>query len=463
MRNNIIIWFIILILYVVAIAKPSWNRVNTSAVAKDYAAYHYAIQVAQESKNPYDTELLTQKARNEGKHKKNIRLGQWVKIDNNRYGRVKKLITEKEFHTKGIQVLLENGSVGRIVSPIFEHADPSRKIVPYFYPPPSLLGMLWAPHFGVTDGYILFFLLNNLCLFLSLFILYSWLKVPVWTIGLMCLTFTPIPYSNWMGQVNCIVLVFLLGSLWKRSGWLLSIAAMIKMSPAILLIPYGIWKDKKMVVSTVVGGCILSLLGLFVVNWQDQLYFYKEVLPQFSSGKYLDMFVNIDLDSNHSIPNLINRLFPHTDSSLENKILSPLAKNISTMITGISILFLGWFSKDTQDIGRKNCILGALISLMVVTPVYAYEHHLVFMIVPISIVIQAFVEKRIPKSWLPIAIFAYLILAWDWDHLRTGAYLMERQGQRVLASFMLEGKFFGCALIGMLCVLGAEKKRSNSK
>ena len=132
-----------------------------------------------------------------------------------------------------------------------------------------------------------------------------------------------------MGQVNFLVLPFLLWALWKGSGWILSVAAMIKMSPAILLVPYGVWKDKKMVGTAVLGAIGLSLLGLIVVDFDDQWYFFFEVLPQFSSGKYLDLSVGINLDGNHSIPDIFNRLYPHPDPDLANRVLSPTAKRFS--------------------------------------------------------------------------------------------------------------------------------------
>lgn len=440
-------WVIVFVLYILTVGQTSWERTTKSAFARDYATYHYAIQVASYGGNPYHTKLLSQRGRVEGKNKKNIEEGQWVKLTNRKSGRVKDIVTEEEYHRKGIMVRLENGTFGRVASRSGVH--------PYFYPPPSLVGMLWAKNLSLINGYLIFFLLNQVGLFASLFMLHRWLKLPVWILGIICLTFTPIPDSNSMGQVNFLVLPFLIFAMWKGSGWVLSIAAMIKMSPAILLVPYGLWKEKKMVFGAILGAIALSVLGLSLVGLDEQWYFYTKVLPQFSSGQYLGLSVGINLDGNHSIPDVFNRLYPHPDPQKENVVLSLLAKRLSTTVLVFSVLALSLLAKVTTDGFGRLCVLGAFMSLMVVTPVYAYEHHLVFMIVPIAIVAQAFRLQRIGRMWMPIAVICYVILAWKWGHLRENFHLMRKDGYPVLASFMREGKFLGCVLIGMLCVLGA--------
>jgi len=265
-----------------------------------------------------------------------------------------------------------------------------------------------------------------------------------------------------MGQVNMIVMAILLFALWKRSGWVLSLASMIKMSPAILLVPYGIWKRKRLVMTAVCGAVLTSLIALFLVDLDKQLYFFLEVLPQFSSGEYLDLKVRINLFGNHSIADIFNHIFPHEDPERRNQILSPLAKNLSTATFLLILAFLSWLAFRTRDNFGRICVLGAFICLMVVTPVYTYEHHLVFMVIPVAIVIQSFRNRRLKRKWIPVAFSSYAFLAWKLGHLKKTYFELQEAGHTVICEFLKEGKFVSCLLLILLCVLAAAKANPNS-
>ena len=321
--------------------------------------------------------------------------------------------------------------------------------------------MLWAPSFRLIDAYMLFCLANLMAWFGSLWVLSRWLRLsPLW-LALIGLTFSPALCSTIMGQVNGLVLFLLLLGLWRTNGWLLGSAAMIKMSPAILLLPYGIWKHWRIVATSVITAITLSIIGLLLIDGPTQWHFYRHILPQFSSGSYAGLTVAINFDGNHSLPDLLNRLFPHPDMMLENRKLSSLARIGSSLFSLGALAILAGAAHRTLDSFGRQCVLAATVALMIITPVYTYEHHLIFAAVPIAVVIKAFQLRRLPWRWLPLALLCYGALAWDWDQLRTVFYGAEARGDKVLASFVREGKFMGCMFLGLLCLMATQTSHQN--
>ena len=258
-----------------------------------------------------------------------------------------------------------------------------------------------------------------------------------------------------MGQVNIIVLSVLLLAMYKRSGWLLSIASMVKMSPAILLLPYGIWKKWSLVIHSILGAIGLSLITLWLVDLPTQLYFYRDVLPQFSSGKYLDLKVAISIPGNHSIPDIYNHFLPG-----ETKyVLSKLAQRAASVTTLIIVFLLSIFASKNRSKHNIKAMIGAFVTVMVIAPVYTYEHHLVFMIIPVVTVFGAL--KKHGASGLTWAIFllAYFCLAMKWGAVK---WAFDNCEFPILAWFIRESKFLACLCIGFFCVYFAKKQATES-
>lgn len=191
-----------------------------------------------------------------------------------------------------------------------------------------------------------------------------------------------------MGQVNIIVLLIMVWGLYKKQGGILGAAAMIKMSPALLLVPHIIWKKWRFVGYAIAFAIISSLLTLPIMNIFDQISFYTIVLPQFSSGQYSGLTVPIHITSNHSIPELCGQLFP----SKNTKELSDTARICAPLINLGIMSILSWLAWKKPN---SKHVLGAFIVLMVLTPIYTYEHHLVFLLVPAAILLHSCTRR----SW----------------------------------------------------------------
>jgi len=340
-------------------ARPALEKIEAGGAGRDYASYYYAVQVAAEGGDPYDTAALSARAA----------------------------------------------------------ADRTRKAVhPFFYPPPFLLSAWWSRPLTLAEGYRQTFFINEAMLAGCLAAGAWGLGVPLWAIALLLCTWTPIPDNAWMGQANLWALLpALLGLVLAErrrdraaeiaAGVLVGTAAMMKMSPALFLAWWalrGRWVPAGSAVGTAIA---LSGVALAVVPLDAQLRFYTEILPGFSRGDYHGLSVPISLPANHSIPDLFDRAFPSA-----GRLLSDSARHASAA-TSLGLLGLwAWFARKATDPGAA---LMALAVLMVAVPVYTYEHHLVFLVVAMGVAAgRVAAESRHASRGTAIALWVLLALCW---------------------------------------------------
>ncbi|RME25714.1 MAG: DUF2029 domain-containing protein [Deltaproteobacteria bacterium] len=391
--------------------RPAWRAVTSVRHGRDYATYYYAVieAVAPERPgrgDPYDTAALGRRARAEG--------------------------TRRSVH-------------------------------PYFYPPPFLLSMLWVTPPGraplsLATGYRAWFWMNQGMLLAVLWALHRWFRAHPLVLAGLALSLSALPDNARMGQANLLVLWLSVVGLWRGSGVALGAAAMAKMSPALYLVAWVAERRWKPVLAAIGTAVALSLLALPLVPLQTQIRFYTEILPGFSSGNYHGLTVPITLPANHSIPDLFNQLWPGPDDHT----LSDRAR-IASQAVSLSLLgVLAWGAATRRRAMAADPLVaanlyGALSVLMLITPVYTYEHHLVVMLLPLAALAQAFVERRLSRRWLLLALPAGFLVCWPLRWLRSAQELWPA------ASWVLqESRFFGLVWVGGLCFTAA-MVRKNSK
>ena len=355
---------------------PAWKVIQSAPNGRDFASYYYALQVAWDGGDPYDGAALTARA----------------------------------------------------------HAEHTRRSVvhPYFYPPPFLLGMVWARPLTLVAAYRLSLLFNELLLLAGCALLRRFGAGWGW-IAALVVVYSPIPDNMWMGQANLLALIPALAGLWlsrtrgreAAGGALIGVAGMLKMSPALFLVPMARWGRWRAVGAGVATAIALSVLALPLAPFAVQWRFYTEILPGFASGDYNGLTVPISLNANHSVPDLLHRAFPSGRDTL-----SATAQALSkAAMIGALAGWWWWFRAPepgaAEQGGRlsaeqralaEGLALGALSVWMVCLPVYTYEHHLVFLLLALASVGTA-AQARGGRGWLAAAVllFAVLALPLEWS------------------------------------------------
>lgn len=313
-------------------------------------------------------------------------------------------------------------------------AEHSRTSVrPFFYPPPFLFTMAWVQHYKILAAFRLMLVLNELLLLGCLGVLWAGFGVPAGAIGVLLMVWSPIPDNMKMGQANLIALLPALLGLWiarlqgaaiRRwapwvGGVLLGTAAMFKMSPALFLLFWAMRREWKPCIAAAATAVGLSLLSLPLVPLATQWEFYTEVLPGFAHGEYHGLTVAISLAGNHSIPDIFNSLWPGPNAT-------SLGKNAILASRIVSVGMLAWWflrARRLTDVRGTARALGALTVLMVILPTYTYEHHLVFLLLPVGVLIAEVFTKvasaplrellrdRKRLVWLACAVLAVALAA----------------------------------------------------
>lgn len=382
---------VLVLVYAVVIAPLTWKDVVTVKHGRDYATYHYAAIVAASGHDPYETKALDALARAE--------------------------------HTRG-------------------------NVHPFFYPPPFLLTMLWAVPMSLASGYRAYFWINQVALVLVLLVLRRWFALPLLAIGVLLATFTPIPDDIRMGQANLVVLLFAVLGLWRTSGALVSFAAMCKMSPALYLAQWIAERRWRPVAVAIAGAFAWSVVALVVVRPPYQLEFYRDVLPGFSTGEYHGLTVPISLPANHSLADWFNRWWPGRN----NHVLSETAR-IANAISSLALTAVtAWFARTRRDALGSALFAGALTVVLLVTPVYTYEHHLVFLLLPLGALAAAAARGILVGPLLVAAGIAYGCVAWPLAWIRAAS-----SAAPAWSGIFYETKFFGLLAIGALCIVAGRR------
>ncbi len=319
-------------------------------------------------------------------------------------------------------------------------------VYPFFYPPPALPLLAWTGWLPLQAGYRVMFWLNELALAGVLWVLWRWFRPPPWLLLLAACTWVPVGWSGRLGQVNVVVLLLAVAALWRARGGLLAAAAVIKMSPALLAAPWLARRRWRPLAGAVLGALAAHILVLPWVPLSMQQHFYLEVLPQFASGAYNGIDVPITLPANHSLANLLDQVWPGPDDHH----LSTTAAMLTRGLIGSGLLALLWVGRRILTALGDALLVGALLVLMTIAPVFTYEHHLVFLLPAAVAAATAIHRGLLPRSALILLIPAWLAVVLPIEEFRRLQRLWPDG-----AAFVRESKLLGALALGALCAWGA--------
>ncbi len=375
-----------------------WGFVGGPTQAGDFASYYYAASVALAGGNPYDSIALNELA-------------------------------------------------GR--SPLGISA-----VQPFFYPPPFLMLVAWAPSFPIAEAYHIWFWFNELILWGLALVLHrgyrEQLGVAVTPILALTLAASPALVNLTLGQVNLPVMLAVMGGLFvARSrpllgGALVGWACMMKMSPALFVVWWmlrGRWREV-----AGAGGCalILSLMSLPLLGVAGQLAFYRDVLPGFASGNYNGLAVPIGIWGNHSLPNLFHQWLPGGAT------LSEPARILGAGSSIAMITLLAWSFRKPPDRLAEAAQIAAVAILTLLIPVYTYEHHLVWAVPGFLIVGSAVARGQLSRAWLGVLLPAFLAWGVAPEFLKALGRACGEANLNLLALGAQEAKFIVLLILGGL-------------
>jgi len=313
-------------------------------MGRDYASYHYAVKVAADGGDPYDGKALNAAA-----------------IEDR---------TRKKVH-------------------------------PFFYPPPFLLAVSWALPLELMTAFSVWFWMNELFLLLAVVALWRYLRPLGPAVGAVLALAVAlsygVAYGQELGQANFGVLALVVWALEQQerrpwlAGILLGTACMFKMSPAFLVMWWLLRREWVAVGAACAWSVVLSVMVLPLVGVADQLRFYTEVLPQFASGNYNGLSIKIGMFANHSVPNLLDQLWPGADNALS----STARAGGSIVSIALLLAMAGAFFRPPADRLQQLGQASAVMVAMLLVPVYTYEHHLVFALPALVVATLAVVSGRL--------------------------------------------------------------------
>ncbi len=357
-----VVLFALAVTFHVTMLGKAWEIAHSEGWVADFATFYYAGRYAREGGNPYDTPLLSGRA------------------------------------------ALDGTVVG---------------VHPYFYPPPFLLTTLWSGALEYRAAYLAWFWIGEALAILCALILAWWWRdthpSAAWVAALATATLTAVPDNLIMGQMNLPVMALVLGGLAlteggreRSGGALVGLACMMKMSPA-LFVAWWMLRGRWRAVAWAVGSAVaLSVLALPLAGPEVQRDFAVRVLPGFGSGDYNGLVIPIGLFGNHSLVDLLHRLWPGGRNAL-----SPTARRAALLVSlGLLGLLAAWFRRAPGTPWSIAGQIAAIALVMLLIPVYTYEHHLVWALPAVVVTHAALLARRLRVAWAVLLLPAWLVWAW---------------------------------------------------
>lgn len=216
----------------------------------------------------------------------------------------------------------------------------------------------------------------------------------IWGIVLI---FEPVRLNNGFAQINIIIMVLVALDLiprkrlkWLPQGWLIGVAAAIKITPLAMLLYFLLRKEIKPIITAGVSAVIATLIAAAIrwdVAWE---YFSTKLLSMGSGG---DFGVETAYQSNSSLKGALERLFTSKEA-MESA--SSITNIIWLCLAIITVVLGGWLMVVLMKRGLniEAWLINSFIMLLI-SPV-SWSHHWV---------------------WLAIALPVLLYRAITWRHL----------------------------------------------
>lgn len=155
------------------------------------------------------------------------------------------------------------------------------------------------------------------------------------------------------------------------------------------------------------AGAAWFSVSILAFGWDLHVHFLAEVLPQFSSGEYNGLAVKISDLVNAAPASLFDTLFPN-----DGRGLSGTARLLTTAFGLSAISWTAWsFRHPGADVAQEAARVSAVAVLLLLVPVFTYEHHLVWAMPALAVSSAGVLQGRLSRRWVPAVGFAWAGLA----------------------------------------------------
>ncbi len=328
------------------------------------------------------------------------------------------------------------------------------KVMTCAYPPALAFILMPLAALSYAEAMILFFLLNIFLMFLVPFLVFDAKaekgELILWGTGLNLLFF-PNYYSLYMGQINSVLLLFCVLSLFfmKKnrdilSALFLALAIVIKLFPAVLLFFCLAERRFKIIVYTLIWISVLTLLSLSVFDVEDYIYYFGTVLPlQLEGGAWY---------RNQGISGFVSRMFSANEYVLPLVNSPALAQTVKALFIGgigLSLTLLSFRKKQDPQIFSLKFFLFLHAAILAASK--SWEHYAVCLVPEILIFLEIFCLSR-GKYVLTALITGMFFGIWSFT-LNTGVDY-ESLPKNFMGNMIMSSKFFAsfifyCALWGL--------------
>jgi hypothetical protein len=290
--------------------------------------------------------------------------------------------------------------------------------VTYITPPFHVLLLLPFVPLGYDNARTAFLLLNHVLLFSSLAIILrasraDWLRSPQLPFALLLVfTLEPIYVSLELGQVDSVILFLIAVSLWAYKsgrniivGLCLALAAMIKLSPALLIV-YFLWKREfSILVSALVTALLVGTISWMAAGHEAVLFFGTNILPALLKGSAFFQ--------NQSLNGFFSRLFvdPALYYSLQEFPSIPQARILSALAS-LALVVMGAFvtrKRISRNSLRFDLEFSLIIVAMLLVSSISWEHYFTWLLLPFVVLLDPELKSHLsPRRYLPAMVAAFL-------------------------------------------------------
>lgn len=263
--------------------------------------------------------------------------------------------------------------------------------LPFIYPPFGALIMVPLSGFEHSLAGDIMIMLSSalvlLCLWFVLRAVTGAVRGGVDTLSLAALTavtwptvllIEPVWLNAGFAQLNIVIMALVILDLvprrrWLPQGWLIGVAAAIKLTPLVMLLYFLLRRDVRAILVAGVSALLATALGA-VVRWDATREFFTSVLLDMGSSS--EFGVNTVYQSNSSLKGMIMRWFTSPEA------LDAHSTLVNVLWLGLSLLTVvlgGWLmlALMRRDMLVDAALVNAVIMLLI-SPV-SWSHHWIWL------------------------------------------------------------------------------------